>query len=63
MDAKTRTVERGNRMRLFECGISFVVAIAIIYCAYIGELSGVAVLASALAFHAARGYLKGGQDE
>ena len=50
-------------MRLFECGISFVVAIAIIYCAYIGELSGVAVLASALAFHAARGYLKGGQDE
>ena len=50
-------------MRLFECVISFVVAIAIIYCAYIGELQGVAVLASALAFHAAKGYLKGGQDE
>ena len=56
-------MEQERKMRLFECGISFVVAIAIIYCAYIGELSGVAVLASALAYHAARGYLKGGQNE
>ena len=46
-------------MKLFACGISFIVAVAIIYCAYIGELQGVAVLTSALAFHASRGYLKG----
>lgn len=46
-------------MKLFACSISFIAAVAIIYCAYIGELQGVAVLASALAFHASRGYLKG----
>lgn len=50
-------------MKLFACGISFIAAVAIIYCAYIGELQGVAVLASALAFHASRGYMKGGKLE
>ena len=50
-------------MKLLACVISFIAAITIIYCAYIGELQGVAVLASALALHASRGYLRGGQDE
>ena len=43
--------------------ISFIAAAIIIYCAYIGELTGVAVLASSLALHASRGYLRGGHDE
>lgn len=50
-------------MKLLECGISFIAAAIIIYCAYIGELQGVAALASALALHAARGYLRGEHDE
>lgn len=50
-------------MKILECGISFIAAAIIIYCAYIGELQGVAVLASALALHASRGYLKGADDE
>ena len=43
--------------------ISFIAAAIIIYCAYIGEMRGVAVLASALALHAARGWLKGADDD
>lgn len=51
--------ERGWRvgMKIFKCAIPFVIALAIIYCAYIGETMCVSVLSSALAFYAARGYL------
>lgn len=51
-------------MKLFVvCGISYIAAVAIIYCAYIGELKGVAVLTSVLAYYASRGYWKGGKWE
>ena len=50
-------------MKLFECGISFVIAAFIIYCAYVGEMQCVAVLSSALALHACHGFLRGGEDE
>jgi hypothetical protein len=50
-------------MKLLACVISFIAAAIIIYCAYIGELQGVAVLASALVLHASRGYLRGGHDD
>ena len=50
-------------MKLFKCGISFVVAVLIIYCAYVGEIQCVAVLSSTLALHACHGFLRGEQDE
>lgn len=50
-------------MKIIECGIPFAVAGLIIYCAYIGEVQCVSVLASSLALYAARGRLEGGQHE
>lgn len=50
-------------MKLFACVISYIAAVAIIYCACIGELQCVAVLTSALAFHASRGYLRAERRE
>ena len=50
-------------MKIIECIIPFVVAGLIIYCAYIGEVQCVSVLASSLAVYAARGRLRWGQDE
>ena len=50
----------GEGVRIFKCAIPFVIALAIIYCAYIGETMCVSVLSSSLALYAARGYLKGG---
>ena len=47
-------------MRLIKCAISFVIAGFIIYCAYIGDVQCVAVLASTLALHSCHGYLMEG---
>lgn len=47
-------------MKIIECIIPFMVAGVIIYCAYIGEMQGVSVLASSLALYAARGRLREG---
>lgn len=54
--------ERGTGMKIIECIIPFMVAGLIIYCAYIGEVQCVSVLASSLALYAARGRLREGQD-
>lgn len=48
-------------MKIISSVIPFVVALAIIYCAYIGETMCVSVLASSLALYAARGYLREGE--
>ena len=50
-------------MKIIECVIPFMVAGLIIYCAYIGEVQCVSVLASSLASYAACGWLRGGQNE
>lgn len=50
-------------MKIIECVMPFIVAGLIIYCAYVGEVQCVSVLASSLALYAARGRLRGGQDE
>ena len=52
-----------NRMKIIECTIPFIVAVLIIYYAYIREIQGVSVLASSLALYAARGYLRGEKNE
>lgn len=49
-------------MKIIECIIPFMVAGLIIYCAYVGEVQCVSVLASSLALYAARGKLREGQD-
>lgn len=54
---------KGDRMKIIECVIPFMVAGLIIYCAYIGEVQCVSVLASSLASYAACGMLRGGQNE
>ena len=61
---ETREKERGkgDRMKIIECVTPFIVAGLIIYCAYIGEVQCVSVLASSLALYAARESLRGGQD-
>ena len=46
-------------MRFIECIIPFVLCAIIIFCAYIGELSCVAVLTSSLALYAAKGWMRG----
>jgi len=49
-------------MKIIECIIPFMVAGLIIYCACIGEVQCVSVLASSLALYAARGKLREGRD-
>ena len=64
MDAAPGSVSpgRGTGMKIIECIIPFMVAGLIIYCACIGEVQCVSVLASSLALYAARGKLREGRD-
>lgn len=54
-----RVWDEVGMMKAFSCILNFIMAAAIIYCAYIGEIQCVAFLASSLALYASKAILRG----